>query len=213
MDKKLQTKIQTNEIIKILEKEYPDAKCSLNYNNSLELTIALILAAQCTDNMVNKTIPILFNKYPDVYSLAQAKLTDIQKIVKPCGFYITKAKNILLTCNSIIDNYNGKVPDTMENLTKLYGIGRKSSNIILQECYNKIEGIAVDTHVSRLSKRIGITKSIVPLKQEQELVKKVDKYYFNKVNHIFVYHGRATCSAKNPKCDICIIKERCKKVI
>lgn len=212
MNKKLQTKKETNEIINILDNYYPEAKCRLNYTSPFQLVIALILAAQCTDDMVNKIIPKLFSKYPDAKSLADADLSDIQKIVKPCGFYLTKGKNIKLTANSIIKNYNNIVPSSMEELTKLYGIGRKSANIILQECYNKIEGIAVDTHVSRTSKRIGFTKSINPLKQEQELLKKVDKKYFNKLNHILVFHGRAICTSRKPKCDICPIENKCKKV-
>jgi endonuclease-3 len=212
MSRNLQTKKEINEIIDILDKTYPEAKCRLNYESPIQLVVALILAAQCTDDMVNKVVPILFNKYPDAKSLATAKLTDLQKIVKSCGFYLTKAKNIKLTASSIVQNYNNIVPGTMEELTKLYGIGRKSSNIILQECYDKVEGIAVDTHVSRTAKRIGFTKETVPLKQEQELIKKVDKKYFSRINHILVFHGRAICIARKPKCDICPIKNRCKKV-
>lgn len=212
MNKNLQTKKDINEIIEILDKTYPEAKCRLNYDSPIELTVALILAAQCTDDMVNKIVPILFEKYPDVESIANADLTDLQRIVKPCGFYITKAKNIKLTAQSIMQNYNGNIPDTMEQLTKLHGIGRKSSNIILQECFGKSVGIAVDTHVSRTSKRIGFTISDEPLKQEQELIKKIDKKYFSRVNHILVFHGRAICVARKPKCDICPIENRCKKV-
>ena len=206
---KIKTKKETNEILKILESEFGDAICGLNYNNSLELTLALILAAQCTDNMVNKIIPILFNKYPTIHDIAIAKVEDIEKIVKPCGFYKNKAKNIHLTVNKIINDFNCNVPDSMNDLTSLYGIGRKSANIILQECFNKIEGIAVDTHVSRTCRKIGITKEVIPLKQEQELIKKVDKYYFNKINHMLVYHGRKYCDAKKPLCDICILKDYC----
>lgn len=212
MSKNLQTKKQINEIIEILDKIYPEAECRLNYNSPLELTIALILAAQCTDDMVNKIIPKLFKKYPNAKTLANADLSDLKKIVKSAGFYNTKAKNIKLTANSIVTNYNNKVPNNMENLLKLYGIGRKSSNIILSECFGITEGIAVDTHVSRTSKRIGFTKETIPLKQEQELMKKINKKYFSKVNHILVFHGRAICTARNPKCNICPIKDKCKKV-
>lgn len=212
MIRNLQTKKEINEIIEILEKTYPEAKCRLNYDYPLQLVVALILAAQCTDDMVNKVVPVLFKKYPDAEALSNADLSDIQQIVKPCGFYLTKAKNIKLTATSILQDFNNVIPDSMEKLTSLYGIGRKSSNIILQECYNKIEGIAVDTHVSRTSKRIGFTKESVPLKQEQELLKKVDKKYFNKLNHILVFHGRAICVARKPKCNICPIQDRCKKV-
>ena len=206
---KIKTKKETNDILKILEKEFPDAICGLNYNNPLELTLALILAAQCTDNMVNKIIPILFSKYPTIYDLAIVSIDDLEKIVKPCGFYKNKAKNIHLTVNKIISDFDAKVPDTMESLTSLYGIGRKSANIILQECFNKVEGIAVDTHVSRTCRKIGITKETIPLKQEQELIKKVDKYYFDKLNHMLVYHGRKYCDAKKPLCEICILKDYC----
>lgn len=206
---KIKTSKETNEILSILEKEFPDAVCGLNYTSPLELTLALILAAQCTDAMVNKIIPILFLRYPTIEELAIANIEDIEKIVKPCGFYRNKAKNISLTVNKILNDFNGNVPDTMEDLTSLYGIGRKSSNIILQECFNKIEGIAVDTHVSRTCRKIGITKETIPLKQEQELIKKVDKYYFNKLNHILVYHGRKYCDAKKPLCEICVINHLC----
>ena len=212
MSRNLQTKKEINEIIAILDATYPEAKCRLNYESPLQLVVALILAAQCTDDMVNKVVPILFKKYPDSKLLANANLSDIQQIVKSCGFYLTKGKNIKLTADSIVKNYNNNIPDSMEELTKLYGIGRKSSNIILQECFNKVVGIAVDTHVSRTCKRIGFTKTSIPLKQEQELVKKVNKKYFNKLNHILVFHGRAICIARNPKCNICPIKNRCKKV-
>jgi len=212
MSRNLQTKKEIDEIVVILEKTYPEAKCRLNYTSPLELVVALILAAQCTDDMVNKVVPILFKKYPDALSLADADLSDIQKIVKSCGFYLTKGRNIQLTAKSILENYNNNIPDSMEELTKLHGIGRKSSNIILQECFNKVVGIAVDTHVSRTSKRIGFTKSNIPLKQEQELIKKVDKKYFDKLNHILVFHGRAICIARSPKCSICPIEDRCKKV-
>lgn len=199
------------EAVKILEHTYPDAKCSLNYKSPIELVIALILAAQCTDNRVNKTIPILFEKFIDVYALKNAKLEEIQDIIKSCGFYINKSTNILLTATKIVDEFNGSVPGTMKELCTLNGIGRKSSNIILQECFGLVEGIAVDTHVTRLSRRIGFSKSNTAKKIEQDLMKKLDKKYWNKINHIFVYHGRAICTAKKPKCDICPIKDLCPK--
>jgi endonuclease-3 len=199
------------EVIKILEQTYPDAKCSLDYNSPIELVMALILAAQCTDERVNKTIPILFEKFNDVYALKNATLEEIQKIIKSCGFYINKSKSILLTATKIADEFNGNVPENMKELCTLTGIGRKSSNIILQECFDLVEGIAVDTHVTRLSRRIGLSNSNTAEKIEQDLIKKLDKKYWNKINHIFVYHGRAICTAKKPKCDICPIKDLCPK--
>ena len=200
-----------NPMILKLIKEYPTACCSLNYLNPLQLTIALILAAQSTDNIVNQVLPTLFFEYPDVYALAKANAKDIEKIVKPCGYYRNKAKNIVLTANDIITKYNAKVPNTMEKLCTLHGIGRKSSNIVLQECFDKIEGIAVDTHVTRLSYRIGLSNNYTQIKIEKDLISKIDKKYWSKINHLFVFHGRATCTAKNPKCDNCCINSLCKK--
>ncbi len=199
------------EIIKILEFNYPDAKCSLDYTTPIELVVALILAAQCTDERVNQIVPILLNKFSDVYSLSEAPLEEIQKIIKPCGFYFNKSKSISETAKIIVENFDGNVPNTMESLCTLKGIGRKSSNIILQECFNIVQGIAVDTHVTRLSKRIGFSNSNTPKKIEQDLIRKFDRKYWNKVNHILVYHGRAICIARKPKCDICPIKELCPK--
>ena len=199
------------EIIDILSNYYIDAKCSLNYSKPIELVVALILAAQCTDERVNKIIPILFMEYPTVYDLAKADTKDIEKIIKPCGFYKNKAKSISETSKLIVNNFNGNVPQTMNELCTLKGIGRKSSNIILQECFNNTEGIAVDTHVTRIARKIGLTNSNTPEKIENDLTKLIDKKYWDKINHIFVYHGRAICIARRPNCDICPIKDLCMK--
>lgn len=204
-------KEKIKQVIDILIDTYPDACCSLDYINPLELTVALILAAQSTDNTVNKIIPILFKKYPDVVSLANADVSDIEKIVRPCGYYRHKAKNIVDTANIILNKFNGKVPNTMQDLCTLHGIGRKSSNIILQECFGIVEGIAVDTHVTRLSYRIGLSKENTQEKIERDLMKKVNKKYWSKINHLFVFHGRAICDAKKAKCDECPIKTICPK--
>lgn len=204
-------KKDAKEIIDILINSYPDAKCSLDYTTPLELTVALILAAQCTDMRVNKTTPIFFKQFPDVYAIANASIEDISKIIKPCGFYKTKASNIKKMATTVINDYNGNIPNTMQDLTKLAGIGRKSANIILQECFNKTLGIAVDTHVTRISRKIGLSNEQTQQKIEQELMKKFDKKYWNKINHVLVYHGRQICIARRPKCDICMIKDKCKK--
>lgn len=198
-------------IIDILSDYYPDATCSLKYNSPIMLVVALILAAQCTDERVNKITPVLFKKYPTVYDLTSADIEDIQEIIKPCGFYKNKAKSISETARIIVDNFNGKVPSTMNELCTLKGIGRKSSNIILQECFHNTVGIAVDTHVTRISRKIGLSNSNTAENIEKDLKKIIDKKYWDKVNHIFVYHGRAICIARKPQCDICPIKEICKK--
>lgn len=208
---KLQPKENIPKMISILEEAYPSASCGLNYSSPLYLTVALILAAQCTDERVNKIMPVLFKKYDNLEKLASANIHDIEEIVKPCGFYKNKAKNILLTAQKVQKDFSGKVPNTMKSLTSLYGIGRKSANIILSECFGVVEGIAVDTHVSRTTYRMGFTSSKVPLKQETELIQKIDKKYFNKINHILVCHGRAICDSRKPKCTICPINEYCLK--
>lgn len=198
-------------LIEILDDYYKDAKCSLNFNSNLELVVALILAAQCTDERVNKIIPILFNKFPTCEMLANANISDIEEIIKPCGFYKTKAKSISQTANIILNDFNGEVPNNMKDLCTLKGIGRKSSNIIMQECFNRTVGIAVDTHVTRISRKLGLSNSTTPEKIEQDLIKKIDKKYWSKINHILVYHGRAICIARNPKCDVCPVNELCRK--
>lgn len=217
--KKENTKVKYNkleknkieDLINILDNYYSDAKCGLNYSEPIELVVALILAAQCTDERVNKITPILFKKYTTVYDLSKAPISDIEKIIKPCGFYKNKAISISETANIIVDKFNGKVPNTMEDLCTLKGIGRKSSNIILQECFNNTVGIAVDTHVTRLSRKIGLSNSNTAEKIEKDLTSLIDKKYWNKINHIFVYHGRAICIARRPQCDTCPIKDICKK--
>ena len=197
-------------IVEKLLEEYDDAICGLDYTSSLQLTIALILAAQCTDKRVNEIIPILFSKYPTINDLNLASTNDIKSIIKPCGFYNSKAKSIKETVYKIIHNFNSKVPNTMNDLLTLTGIGRKSANIILAECYNIIEGIAVDTHVSRVSYRLGLTKSNIPLIQEKELMKKIAKKHYSKINHVMVYHGRKICDARKPKCEMCFLNQYCK---
>ncbi len=199
------------EIINILERYYPDAKCSLDYTTPFELVCALILAAQCTDERVNKVIPVLFNKFKDVYGIANADISDISNIVKPCGFYNNKAISISQSAKIIVNEFNGKVPNNMNDLCKLKGIGRKSSNIILQECFNNTVGIAVDTHVTRISRKIGISNENTQEKIEADLMNKIEKKYWSKVNHLFVYHGRAICNARKPDCINCPIKDLCAK--
>lgn len=219
MDKylKLNKKYKTSnkkdiiKMLEILDKKYSNAKCGLEYTTPLSLTIALILAAQCTDARVNVICPILIKKFSTVQDLANANLADIENIVHPCGFYKNKSKNIKGCCESLVKNFNGNVPDTMNSLVTLPGIGRKSANIILQECFNKVEGIAVDTHVTRITRKMGISNKKAPENIEKELTKKLPKKYWNKINHILVNHGRAICIARNPKCASCPINTLCPK--
>lgn len=208
---KLLSSNETLKLLDILGNEYKEAKCGLDYSNPLELTVSLILAAQCTDKRVNTIRPILFEKYNDVYALAKADKKELESIIHSCGFYNNKSKNIIETANIIVNNFDGKVPNTMKDLTTLAGIGRKSANIILQECFNITEGIAVDTHVTRITKKLGLTNNTEPLKIEADLMDSIPKEYWNKINHILVCHGRAICDAKKPKCPDCMVKHICRE--
>ena len=206
-----QTKKQSEEIIKILIDTYKDAKCGLDYSSPFYLVVALILAAQCTDKRVNEITPLFFKRFPTIEDVKNASMEDVIEIIKPCGFYKNKAHSIIESAKIICDKFNGQVPDTMEDLTKLCGIGRKSANIILQECFKKTVGIAVDTHVTRISRKIGFSNGKSQLQIENELLKRFDKKYWEKINHVLVLHGRAICIANRPKCDECPISNLCKK--
>jgi len=200
-----------NKIISILENEYPNAECSLNFTTPLTLLIAVMLSAQSTDAQINKLTPALFERFKTAKDFANADINEIENYVKSSGFYKNKAKNIQSTCKILHEKYNGNVPNTMEELTSLPGVGRKTANVVLLNAFNKCEGIAVDTHAKRISNRIGFSYENDPLKIEQDLLKKIPKEDWYKMNHLFVYHGRATCTARNPKCDDCCIKDYCEK--
>ncbi len=206
-----QTKKQSEEIILKLIEEYGTPECGLYYTTPFSLVVGLILAAQCTDERVNKTTPILFKKYKTIEDIKNANMEDVINIIKPCGFYVNKAKSIIESARIVIDDFNGQVPNTMKDLTKLRGIGRKSANIILQECFGIIDGIAVDTHVTRLTKKIGFSNGKDPIEIENDLMKLINKKYWDKLNMLLVTHGRKICIANRPNCDNCIICSICKK--
>ena len=205
-------KLMNSKIIELIEKlkeKYPEAKCSLDFNSPFELVVAVMLSAQCTDERVNKVTPILFEKLKTPEDFEKANIETIEKLIHSCGFYKNKAKNLKKCAYQIIHNFNGEVPCTMEELTTLAGIGRKSANVILLEVFGIAEGIAVDTHAKRLSNRIGLSKSSIPEKVEQDLLKVIPKEYLKDVNHLFVYHGRNMCLARKPKCLECPISILC----
>lgn len=197
-------------ILDILKKTYPDAKCSLDFSSPFELLVAVILSAQCTDERVNKTTPIIFAKYSTPEDFAKIPLETLEELVHPCGFYKNKAKNIKLTAQKIIDNFEGNVPENMEELLSLSGVGRKTANVVMLEAFNKPQGIAVDTHAKRLSNRIGFSKETTPEKIEQDLLKLFPYNYLKDVNHLLIYHGRAICTSRSPKCNICPVNKYCK---
>ncbi|MBO5413778.1 MAG: endonuclease III [Clostridia bacterium] len=197
------------EIIENLKNTYPDATCSLDFKTPFELGIAVMLSAQCTDERVNKITPLLFAKYKKPEDYINTSLEEIEEIIKPCGFYKNKAKNVLGYAKMIVEEYTGKMPETMAELVKLPGIGRQSANVIMLEAFNNPEGIAVDTHAKRIANRIGLSKEKEPLKIEQDLIKIIPKKYFKDVNHLLVWHGRNICNARKPQCEKCPIKKYC----
>ena len=208
--------MNTNKAIQIIEKlknDYPDATCSLDFETPFQMLVAVVLSAQCTDERVNKTTPSIFSKYPTVYDFDNMDLSTLEELIHPCGFYKNKAKNLKAAARTIIEKYNGEVPKTMEELLQIPGVGRKSANVIMLEAFHNPQGIAVDTHAKRISNRIGFSNESDPLKIEQDLLKVIPKEYYYDVNHLLVWHGRKVCTARNPNCDICPIKDLCDKKI
>lgn len=198
------------DFVKILKKAYPDATCSLDFETPFQMVVAVMLSAQCTDERVNKTTPALFERCKTIQDFANIDTKELEEIIHPCGFYKNKAKNIKLCAKQVLENFDSKVPDNMEDLQSLAGVGRKSANVVMLEVFNKPQGIAVDTHAKRISNLIGLSKESDPSKIEQDLLKIFPKEYLKDINHLFVWHGRNTCVARKPKCNICPVKEYCK---
>lgn len=203
-------KENAKEIVRLLRKAYPDATCSLDFKTPFQLVVAVMLSAQCTDERVNKTTPKLFERCKTVEDFANIDIKELEELVHPCGFYRNKAQNIKLCSKQILENFNGEVPHTMEELTSLSGVGRKSANVILLEVFGIANGIAVDTHAKRISNLTGLSDKKEPAKIEQDLIKIFPKESLKDINHLFVWHGRNTCIARHPKCDICPINKFCK---
>tara|TARA_B100000749_G_scaffold36305_1_gene25094 strand:+ start:109 stop:750 length:642 start_codon:yes stop_codon:yes gene_type:complete len=198
-----------NHIIKKLDKSYRNINTELIYNSPFQLLIATILSAQCTDKIVNKTTVNLFKRYPYVRDLAEADIEDVKKLIKSTGYYKLKARRIINTSNRIIEKHNEKIPDNMQDLLELDGVGRKTANIVLSVAFNKNEGIAVDTHVARLSKRLNLTRNINPKKIENDLLKVIPEEFWGRISILFILHGRTICQAKKPDCNNCMLNNRC----
>lgn len=205
----MHNKNRVKKIIKLLKKEYPGVKLALNFNNPLELLIATILSAQCTDERTNIVTKNLFKKYKSIRDYANANLRTFEKDIKAISFFRNKAKNIITTCQKIIEKFKGEVPQTMEELTSLPGVGRKTANIVLTFGFGKTEGISVDTHVRRLSRRLGLSKNNDPDKIEQDLMKVIPQKDWGRFSCLLMEHGRAICIAKKPLCEKCILKRIC----
>lgn len=196
--------------VKILKETYPNATCSLDFKTPFQMVVAVMLSAQCTDERVNKTTPALFEKCKTVQDFADIDINELEKIIHPCGFYKNKAKNIKLCAKQVLENFGGDVPNNMEDLQSLAGVGRKSANVVMLEAFNSPQGIAVDTHAKRVSNLVGLSNESDPVKIEQDLLKIFPKEYLKDINHLFVWHGRNTCVARKPKCDSCSVKNFCK---
>jgi endonuclease III len=199
---------KVNEILDILEETFPDAECELNYTTPFELLIATILSAQCTDVRVNIITSELFKKYNTPYDFANLEVEKLENMIRSCGLYKSKSQKIISTSKDIIEKYNGEVPKSLDELTKLAGVGRKTANVVLSNAFGE-DTIAVDTHVFRVANRIGIVKTTNPEKTEFELMKAIPKNRWSKAHHLFIFHGRRICKARNPECSKCPIKEYC----
>jgi len=197
-------------IVETLKEYYPDAKCSLDFKTPFELVVATILSAQCTDERVNKTTPAIFEKYSTPEDFANIDIQELENLIHPCGFYKNKAKNIKACAHKIISEFNGEVPKTAEELILLPGVGRKTTNVVMLEAFGLAQGIAVDTHAKRISNLLGLSNQSDPLKIEKDLLEIFPQKYLKDVNHLFMWHGRNICVARNPKCDICPINKYCK---
>ncbi|UOF90868.1 endonuclease III [Fodinisporobacter ferrooxydans] len=202
-------RVKTDEILRILEAEYPDAKCALEHRNAFELLIATILSAQCTDKRVNEITAGLFETYNHPSRFLTLTAEQLEEEIKGCGLFKTKSRNILATCKILMDKYNGEVPKTREELMELPGVGRKTANVVISNAFG-VPAIAVDTHVQRVSNRIGLAKSEDPLQTEQQLMKRIPKEKWSDAHHWLIYHGRQICSARSPKCSICPLLAECR---
>lgn len=198
----------TDEILKILSKTYPNAKCALNFNSPYELLISTILSAQCTDVRVNQVTEELYKQYNTPEKMITLTEEELGEKIKSCGFYKNKSKNILGATKSILEKYNGKVPDTMEELIELPGVGRKTANVVLSNAFG-VPAIAVDTHVFRVSNRLGIARGDNPEQVEKELMKNVPRDMWSDTHHYLIWHGRQICKARKPKCEECPLVPYC----
>ena len=196
----------------LLKKVYPQATYYLNYSNPLELMVGAILSAQCTDERVNKVTPAIFKKYKNAKDYANAKQVIFESEIRSTGFYRNKAKNIIAACRIIAEKHNGKIPSTMRELLELPGIARKTANVLLQNIYNRVEGIVVDTHVIRIAQRLGWTKQKDPEKIEQDLMKIFPQDHWKWIPHLLKSHGRVVCKAPTPDCSKCFLKGVCPKI-
>ncbi len=201
-------RLRAGRILRRLARAYPDAHCALTFRNPLELLVATILSAQCTDSRVNRLTPALFARYPDAAAFAAADRKELERLIKPTGFFRNKARNILRCCQQLVERHGGQVPGTMKELVQLTGIGRKTANVILGNAF-ATPGIPVDTHVGRLSRRLGLSEHTNPVKVERDLMGLVPKKHWSMFAHRMIFHGRQVCRARRPRCEACHLAGVC----
>ncbi len=202
-------KTQAHTIERLLRKEYPDAHCELDYRSPLELAVATILSAQCTDKRVNMVTPALFARFPTAAALAAADQSEVEELIKSTGFFRNKAKSIIGMAKAVVAKHGGEIPQTMDELFALPGIGRKTANVILGNAFGINEGIVVDTHVARLSKRLGLTRETDAVKIEHALMPLFPKTSWTLISHLLIWHGRRVCDARKPRCADCVLRRIC----
>lgn len=208
-ERKDERKARVGEVIGRLREEYPDAHTSLDHRNAYELLTATILSAQCTDERVNMVTPALFGRYPSPRDLADARTEDVEEIIRSTGFFRQKTRSLLGMAEALVQRHGGEVPSEMAELVKLPGVGRKTANVVLGNAFGKNEGVVVDTHVKRLSGRLGLTGHTDPEKIERELMKLVPREAWTDLPHLFIYHGREVCRAPTPRCGECVLADIC----
>ncbi len=207
-----QRKNRALQIVACLEKLYPDADCSLRFSSPFELLIATILSAQCTDKRVNIVTIDLFRQWPNPLKMSQASLQELENAVKTTGFFRAKAKNLQGCCRKLVDQFDGVVPQTVEELTSLPGVGRKTANVVLGSVFGLAEGVVVDTHVGRISRRLGLTKAKDAIRAERDLMREIPRDHWVVISHRLIQHGRSTCLARKPRCAGCGLVNLCPKV-
>jgi endonuclease III len=207
-----QAKRYSSQVLKRLKAAYPDAECALNFSNPLQLLIATILSAQCTDVRVNLVTKDLFKKYRSAEDFAKAKPEELEKAIQSTGFFRNKAKNILGCCQQLVEKHGGEVPQNLDDLVQLPGVGRKTGNVVLGTAFGIASGVVVDTHVTRVTHRLGMSKSNDAVKIEHELMPQVPKKEWVNFSHRLIHHGRRVCDARKPKCDICNLNDICPRI-
>jgi len=196
-------------IFGLLEEEYPDARTALTHRDPFELAVATILSAQCTDERVNMVTPELFRRFPDAHSLAEAPLDELEEVIHSTGFFRNKAKNLVGMARGVLEDHGGELPRTLAELTSLPGIGRKTGNVILGNAFGIDEGVVVDTHVKRLSARMGFTRESTPEKVERDLMEVFPQERWTLLSHLLIFHGRGSCPARKPRCEECVLAHLC----